>query len=353
MSYMKSYFFFFLTLFFANLHYGQEGPTNIILMIGDGTGLSQITAGMYANGNKTHLESFPVIGLSKTHSSNALVTDSAASGTAMACGVKTLNGVVGISMSNEYRLSILELSKEKDYKTGLIATSSIVHATPASFYANVISRKQYEDIAFQFSIGEVDYFIAGGKKHFNRRSDRRNLLKEMTDWEFTTNLKGFDASMNSRVGYFTNDDEPLPIREGRKPSLQAATASMLKKLNNDEGAFFLMIEGSQIDWGGHANDLGYITSEFIDFDKAIGEMVQFVETHPNTLLIVTADHETGGLGLSAGNVKNFTPKGGFVTGGHTASMVPVFAMGVGAENFSGIYENTAIFDKMLAVLNKN
>ena len=352
MNIMRSYLLLFLSVFCIKISFGQEAPTNIILMIGDGTGLSQITAGMYANGNKTHLESFPVIGLSKTHSSNALVTDSAASGTAMACGVKTLNGVIGISMANEYRKSILVLSKEKEYKTGLIATSSVVHATPASFYANVISRKKYEDIALQFSSSQVDYFIAGGKKHFNRRADRRNLLKEMTDWEFTSNLKAFDASPKNRVGYFTNDDEPLTIREGRKPRLQAATSSMLKKLTQEDKGFFLMIEGSQIDWGGHANDLGYITSEFKDFDEAIGEMVEFVNQHPNTLLVVTADHETGGLGLSAGNVKNFTPRGGFVTGGHTASMVPVFAMGVGAESFAGIYENTAIFDKMLAVLNK-
>ena len=138
-------------------------------MIGDGTGLSQITAGMYANDNKTNLESFEVIGLAKTHSLNALVTDSAASGTAMACGIKTMNGVIGIGVDNVHKESILELSKKKNYATGLIATSSIVHATPASFYANVVSRRQYEDIAFQMSVSDVDYFIGGGKKHFVRR----------------------------------------------------------------------------------------------------------------------------------------------------------------------------------------
>ena len=141
----------------------QENSPNIILMIGDGTGLAQITAGMYANGNKTHLESFEVIGLAKTHSSNSLVTDSAASGTAMACGVKTYNGVIGIGADNKNKASILTLSKKKGYKTGLIATSSIVHATPASFYANVVSRRQYEDIAFQMSNSDVDFFIGGGK----------------------------------------------------------------------------------------------------------------------------------------------------------------------------------------------
>ena len=331
----------------------QEKSPNIILMIGDGTGLAQITAGMYANGNKTHLESFQVIGLQKTHSANALVTDSAASGTAMACGVKTMNGVVGIGMDNAHKESILAWSKKKGYSTGLIATSSIVHATPASFYANVISRKQYEDIAFQMSVSDVDFFIGGGKKHFNRRKDNRNLLNEMKDWQFTSSLKAFDESTKAHVGYFTSDDEPVSIVEGRKPDLNKGTNSMLKKLTAKEAPFFLMVEGSQIDWGGHANDLRYITSEFKDFNDAIGEAVAFVKENPNTLLIVTADHETGGLGLSSGNIKNFRPKGGFVTGGHTASMVPVFAMGAGAEAFAGIYENTAIFDKMLAVLSEN
>ncbi|MGB1449687.1 MAG: alkaline phosphatase [Flavobacteriaceae bacterium] len=337
-------------LFFSS---AQEKSPNIILMIGDGTGLAQITAGMYANGNTTHLESFSVIGLAKTHSSNALVTDSAASGTAMACGVKTMNGVIGIGMDNAHKASILEISKKKGYSTGLIATSSIVHATPASFYANVVSRKQYEDIALQMSTSDVDFFIGGGKKHFNQRKDRRNLLDEMKDWRFTSSLKAFDESTKPHVGYFTNNDEPVRITEGRRPSLDDGINSMFKKLTANNSPFFLMVEGSQIDWGGHANDLRYITTEFKDFDAAIGEAVAFAKANPNTLLIVTADHETGGLGISSGSVKNFRPKGGFVTGGHTASMVPVFAMGPGAENFAGIYENTAIFEKMLAVLSKD
>jgi len=175
----------------------------------------------------------------------------------------------------------------------------------------------------------------------------------MKGWQFTTSLKAFDESTKARVGYFTNDDEPVRIVEGRKPELKNGINSMFKKLSAKKNPFFLMVEGSQIDWGGHANDLRYITTEFKDFDEAIGQAVAFVKENPNTLLIVTADHETGGLGISSGNIKNFKPKGGFVTGGHTASMVPVFAMGVGAETFGGIYENTAIFDKMLAVLSKN
>ena len=347
---MKSYFLFFYVLLFSLQGMGQTTPTNIILMIGDGTGLAQITAGMYANNNQTNLEEFLNIGLQKTHSTNSLVTDSAASGTAMACGIKTLNGVIGITAKNIKKPSILELCEERNYRSGLIATSSIVHATPASFYAKVISRRQYQDIALQLSESKVDYFIGGGKKHFNRRNDKRDLLREMSDWEIVNNLNKFDTSTADKIGYFTNNDEPLPIADGREPYLDKAMSSVLNKFDEKGDPFFLMVEGSQIDWGGHGNNLNYILSEFKDFDAAIGIAVNYVKNNPNTLLIVTADHETGGLGISSGDISDFSPRGGFVTGGHTASMVPVFAMGVGAENFRGIYENTALFGKMLAVL---
>ena len=350
---MKTYYLFYGLLFFLSISTAQTSPTNIILMIGDGTGLSQITAGMYANNNQTHLEEFSNIGLQKTHSSNSLVTDSAASGTAMACGIKTLNGVIGITSKNVKTSSILELCEERNYRSGLIATSSIVHATPASFYAKVISRKEYQEIAHQLSESDVDYFIGGGMRHFNRRNDGKDLIDEMTEWDIVNSLKKFNSAKSDKIGYFTNNDEPLPIADGRDPNLDEAVTSVLNKFDEKGDPFFLMVEGSQIDWGGHGNNLNYIISEFKDFDAAIGVAVDYVKNNPNTLLVVTADHETGGLGISSGDIKSFSPKGGFVTGGHTASMVPVFAMGVGAENFRGIYENTAIFDKMMAVLSKN
>lgn len=342
--------FILFFLLAGNPLFAQETSPNIIFMIGDGTGLSQITAGMYANGNKTALEDFEVIGLSKTHSANNLVTDSAASGTAMACGVKTFNGVIGINLKNQNAPSILEIASEKGYVSGLIATSSIVHATPASFYAKVTSRKKYEEIARQLSESEVDFFIGGGKKHFVKREDKRNILDEMDSFEFVSRLSEFEKSTSNKLGLFTNMDEPLPIVEGRKPALNDALSAMLNKLDSQPSPFFLMVEGSQIDWGGHANDLNYILTEFRDFDRAIAVALEYIKKNPNTLLVVTADHETGGLGIDSGNIKNFKPRGGFVTRGHTASMVPVFAIGIGAKKYSGIYDNTAIFSKMKEVL---
>jgi len=358
----RKFFIFIIIIFVAGLKIHSQDqeypksftlenykrPPNIILMIGDGMGLSQISAGMYSNKNSSALEEMEYIGLSKTHSYSQLVTDSAASGTAMACGLKTYNGVVGVGPKNQQLESILEYCSSKDYSTALIATSSIVHATPASFYANVNSRKQYEDIALQLRYHDINYFIGGGRKHFNRRADKRNLIEEMKSegYDIVNNLDGFKNSENKKLGFFTYPDEPPPINEGRKPGLGPLVQSTLEKLKNDNKPFFLMIEGSQIDWGGHANELSYIISEFKDFNKAISSALEFVKIEENTLLVITADHETGGLALRKGNVKKGSVSGDFTTGGHSGTMVPVFSYGRKAELFKGIYENTAIYSKL-------
>ena len=340
-----------LTFSLTSITAQEKAPINIILMIGDGMGLNQITAGMYFNGNKTALEDFSSVGLAKTHSSNSLVTDSAASGTAMASGVKTLNGVVGISSKNKKPKSILEISKEKGYQTALIATSSIVHATPASFYAHVVSRKEYENIALQMSTSVVDYFIGGGKKHFNDREDNRNLIDEMSAYDIVSSLSKFELSTASKIDHFTNRDEPNRILDGRLP-LKDAVQSVLNKFDRDQKPFFMMVEGSQIDWGGHSNEIEYVISEFNDFDAAIQTVLDYTLKHPNTLVVVTADHETGGLTIPKGDIKKMRPSVEFSTVGHTASMVPVFAKGPAAATFSGIYDNTLIFNKMLDILNE-
>ena len=354
---MRTFFFSINLLVSFNLSFSQsiklemskknKVPTNIILMIADGAGLSQITASMYKNENNLNLEDFDVVGLQKTHSVNSLITDSAASGTAMACGVKTLNGAIGMDTESKPYESILKICEKKGYNSGMIVTSSIVHATPASFYANVSSRAKYNEIAYQLSKSEVDFFSGGGEKYFTRRNDKRNLIYEMKDWEFVNSLDQFDSSTSKKVGYFISYEEPLSLIEGRKPLLDIGLNSILKKLNSRNKPFFLLVEGSQVDWGGHDNDLEYLTSEYIEFDRAIGVALKFVDENPNTLLIVTADHETGGLGITSSKVEKLNSKVRFSTKGHTASMVPVFSIGIGSKEFSGIYDNTEIFNKMI------
>ena len=313
-------------------------------MIGDGMGLSQISSGMYANDNSTALEQFDYIGLSKTASFDKLITDSAASGTAMATGIKTNNKVLGISPDNIHQKSILEICKEKGYKTALIATSSIVHATPASFYAKENSRYNYENIALQLRNDNIDIIVGGGSKYFTTRKDKRNLINEMSGYEFVKSVDELEKSISTKIGYFTYFGEPPSILNGRPANLDLITRTILNKLSLNKSPFIIVIEGSQIDWGGHDNDSKMVISEFIDFDSAIKEALEFAKNDGNTLVVVTADHETGGMSLNGGEINNVNIK--FNTKSHTGTMVPVFSFGPSSETFSGIYENTQIFYKL-------
>ncbi len=329
-----------------------EKPKNIILMIGDGMGLSQITAGMYMNGNKLHLERIKNIGLHKANASNSLVTDSAAAATAFACGKKTYNGAIGVDPDTIPLKTILEIAMERDMPTGLVATSTIVHATPASFFAHVKQRKMYDDIAAWFLKNQVDYFVGGGLKYFsNRENDERNLIKEleaegyqMSDY-FQKDFEEVVIDSTKKFGYLTANQDPLTVEQGRK-YLKSATVRGIKHLNQRaQNGFFLMVEGSQIDWGGHANNTNYIINEMIDFDNTIGAVLDFAKADGETLVIITADHETGGFAINKGSTMDEI-KGAFTSDYHTASLIPVFAFGPGSKTFRGIYENTAIFDKM-------
>lgn len=336
----------------------NKRPLNVILMIGDGMGLTQITAGLYRNGNKLNLERFPVVGLHKSYSSSDLVTDSAAGATAFSCGVKTYNGAIGVDKDAAPVPTILEEAEGKGLATGMVATSAITHATPASFIAHVRSRDQYEDIAADFMKTEIDLFIGGGRQYFERRkSDDRNLWQELEAKNYLVSalakedLDKVVLDFSKNFAFFTAEGEPVPASAGRDYlPLASRLASVFLNQRSKGKGFFLMIEGSQIDWGGHANDSKYIIDEMIDFDKAIGAVLDFAAEDGNTLVIVTADHEAGGYAIMLGSsMDSIVP--GFTTNGHTGTMIPVFAYGPGSELFGGMYENTAIYRKMRAALN--
>jgi alkaline phosphatase len=318
-------------------------------------GVTQITAGMYANGNRLNLEKFKILGLHKTHPSHKdnLITDSAAGATAFACGVKTNNGAIGVDENENPVKTILEMAEEKNLATGLVSTSSITHATPASFIAHQRKRKMMQEIAADFLKTEVDFFVGGGKKHFELREDDRNITEElkakgyyMSDF-IQEELADVQIPEGQNFGYFTANAEPL-TKEQDRDYLTPATEMAINFLDNHtKNGFFLMVEGSQIDWGGHANNSDYIVTEMIDFDNMVAKALDFAEKDGNTLVIVTADHETGGYSIVKGSTPD-TLVTKFTTDYHTADMIPVFAYGPGAEAFGGIYENTAIFDKMKA-----
>jgi len=334
-------------------------PKNIILLIGDGMGISQITAGMYRNGNKLELERCNTIGLIKTNSKKELITDSSAGATAFATGKKTRNGMISQAMedSTNYK-TFVEYAEENKKATGIVVTSTVTHATPACFYAHYPQRYDAnEAISEQFVNSGVDVLIGGGKKYFETRKDGRNLLQELTEKGYTipdTLTSNFDTKEIFKLAYLYSPTQPGKriFSEGdeapsRGPILPLATQKAIDILKKDTNGFFLLVEGSQIDWGGHNNDSEYIINEMLDFNETIKIALDYADQNGETLVIITADHETGGYAIIEGELDGSSLTGGFSTKHHSASMIPVFAFGKGAKNFSGIYDNTQIFYKMM------
>lgn len=324
-------------------------PKNIILLIGDGMGLSQVSAFLYENGNQMALEHFPVVGFQKTISNDNLVTDSAASATAIATGKKTNNNFLSLSSDSSSLKTILEEAEERRYATGLLATSSIVHATPAAFIAHQPLRSFYEQIAADFLKTDIDLFIGGGEKYFSTRAyDRRNLVKELEAKGYMVSRQLPSLKVANKypgIAVFTAEEQPLAHGQGRNYLKNAVTLAASFLQSKSENGFFMMAEGSQIDWACHANNSQMFFEEMEDFDAAVMAAYLFARQNGETLVIVTGDHECGGLAINAG--KKFGKLDiQFTSKGHTGTMIPVFAYGPKAELFSGIYDNTAIYHKM-------
>lgn len=340
----------------------EKAPKNVILLIADGTGVTQISTAFYFKDSTPNYARFQNIGLINTSSSSHNITDSAAGATAFACGEKTYNGAIGVLPDSTDVENIVEVVSAKNIKSGLIATSSITHATPAAFYAHALKRSMAEDIALDMVASDVDFFAAGGLKYFNKRSDSINLLSELEAKNFvmdTVSLVDFATIQKAEKAGFLLAENGMPkMTEKRGSFLEDATKLGIEFLSQNNSNFFMMVEGSQIDWGGHANDGNYVVTEMLDFDDAVGKALDFAEKDGNTLVVVTGDHETGGLALSSKQrVNEHGEKYSdyneidltFSTKGHSTTLIPVFAFGPGSEEFKGIYENTDIYKKILKV----
>lgn len=341
----------FLLIFLPIVIFAQK-PQNIILIIGDGMGFTQTSLMSTLTGTNSILEQFPVIGISKTQSASDYITDSGAGGTAIACGVKTYNGAIGVATDSTEVKSMLEIASVKGYATGIVATSIINHATPAAFTAHDVDRDHYDAIAKDQVNAPVDLMIGGGEKYFtplmSQMKQKGFEIKTTKDYNDAAYFKTL-AITYPRIAVFVSDNDAEQANKGRGDMLPNATEYALKYLNSKAKGFFIMIEGSQIDWAGHNNDKEYLSAELKDFNKTVGAALDFAKKNGNTLVIVTADHETGGLALENIDLSNGKEKLDldFSTLEHTGCWVPVFAFGPGGENFSGIYQNTDIFKKII------
>ena len=333
---------------------------NIIFMIGDGMGITQVAmTRIYTVGpdGRLTMERLPVSGFSTTHSANKLITDSGASGTAMATGVKTKNKAIGVRPDGTPVPSILEIAEKAGLATGLVATSAITHATPASFAAHQKRRNDEDKIAIDMTESGVDVLLGGGREFFvgdddpeSLRDDGRNLFAELNGKGYdtvTTREEMLNSTSNKLVGLF---EYHALTSEGDEPTLAEMTEKALSILSQDPDGFFVMIEGSQIDWAGHDGDPNGVVYHTLHFDMAIRKAIEFAQQDGHTLVVVTADHETGGLTIVDGDLDGSDLDVEFSTGHHTAMPVPLFAYGPGSTTFSGMMDNTDIPHKFARLL---
>ena len=328
-------------------------PKNFIFMIGDGMGFNAVKAAQLTYKDKLYnstlaMNSLPIQSSQSTYSASSETTDSAAGGTALSTGHKTSNSTIAMNKdATESYKTTLELAAEKGKSTGLVATKSITDATPASFSAHVSTRGQQTQIAAQqlqkMADGSLNLVLGGGASFYEDAQNAEYL--QAAEENGLTYTKNWDEAANAALplaGLFATGQ----LDTQNAPSVARMTDLALSLLAEDENGFFLMVEGSQIDSGGHANDLEYETRELYDFDDAVAIAMRFVAFNPDTVLIITADHETGGLHLPFDTTaENLQDTHYYTTGGHTYVNVPVYALGYGTEALAGANENTdlAIF----------
>lgn len=345
-----SVLFFTVFVLFSTSAEAVEKPKSVILLISDGTGITQLTSLRYTS-NDFQFTRFPTVGLFTTHSLDQLVTDSAAGATAFATGDKTDNGMVSMLPDGTKPKTVLELAEEKGKATGLVATSQITHATPACFSAHVKDRGNEMAIARQQTTAGIEVLLGGGTK-FYETNDEGNLVTQMTNSGYAylnkkDQLEQLETESAEKVlGLFA--ESGMKPASKREISLSLMSQKAVEILDNDPDGFFLMVEASQVDWRGHDNDADGVIAEMKDMNGAVKWLLDYQETHPDVLLLWVSDHETGGMAIEYGSsVKDQKVEADWTSEGHTGQMIPAFAVGPGASEFAGVFDNTDVGKRLL------
>jgi alkaline phosphatase len=368
-----------VTLLYSNT--ANAKPTNVIYLIGDGMGFGAVSSLLLTCDEQTGFEMAPVIGLNETCSANNYVTDSPAGGTALATGTRTCNGFLGVGPDSVQLESILKKAQKMGKKTGIVVNTTLTEATPGAFYAGVTSRKESYTIAKQFTESGIDVAIGAGLTAFINRPDSVDLTEVLInkgynvylDWRSVINTKsekfvgilqmsdvhrrnkpsnktagaadGAEVCLAAQLAATSSENDTTRFSE---PDLYLEKASIkaIEQLSqNAPKGFFLIIESAIIDGYGHNNDAEGMIAEMQEFNRTLKALIAYVNKHPNTLLIVTADHETGGTAVSYKSHPVNQPEGmllSFSTKGHSGTVVPIFAYGKGSKKFAGIFKNKEI-----------
>lgn len=390
--------------------HGSRPAKNVIIFVGDGMGTSQRDLIRYGNvgpEGKLAMDQMPVAGRSQTypHDPKAIVSDSAAGGTAIATGVKTYNGAIGVDEDGNSVQSVLELAARNGKSTGLVTTAQVTDATPAAFGAHVLDRGQQSLIARQFLEGSKPQVILGGgedkwypagdpgvfpdgtaadpsEKSAGTEGNLVERAKSM-GYEYVTNTAELKAATSDKIlGLFANEEMFQQHPEGSgdlyNPTvpLSAMTSKAITTLDDDKDGFFLLVEEEGIDEMSHQSNASQVVKAGKNLDDAVAVATRYAKAHGNTLVVVVADHETGSLAIedvpelqadpkypneagegrtaedgpfsAPGTDKQFMVD--WTTANHTAEDVPLTAMGPGSQLFSGVYENTHVHDAMVKAM---
>ena len=351
---------------------------NVILLIGDGMSASQITSYRLLKegpNGRIAVDNFPISGIVLTHSADAIITDSASSATAYSTGSKTKNGFLGVDQEGRILENLTEKLDNFGFVSALISTSEVTHATPAAFSSHVDSRRNTDEISSQMLESKVATILGGGRKFFlsaengGKRKDKRDLLEEAKKshkilmHKHELDISGITPS-DRILGLFADEhlrDEENSDNYSSEPTLTEMLRFSLERaeaaIDNQCRGSFIMVEGSQVDWAGHANNIDYLERELKEFDEATRYALEYAKKNPDTLVVVTADHETGGLLIEpialsyyTGNNIKFSFNTAIGGGSHTGVPVPVYAYGPGSLNFSGTLDNTDVYRAILSAL---
>lgn len=305
--------------------YGDTShPKNVIFLVGDGMGPAYNTAYRYFADNpktkeveKTAFDDY-LVGTQQTYSDDDKenITDSAAAGTAFSSGHKTYNGAIGVDKAQHDLESVLERAKKLGKSTGLVTTAEITDATPAVYTANIDDRDKKDEIAHQFydqrinDQHKVDVILGGGAKYFGKENGNITDQFKKDGYGVVTNRQQLEnASQDQLLGLFAEKNMPLAIdADDTQPELLDMENVTLERLSKNDKGFFLMVEGASIDKQGHANDITGVMSEMEGFEKAFANAIDYAKTHPDTLVVATADHSTGGLSMGQGSAYEWNPE---------------------------------------------